>query len=70
MQLSGGPFTYNRFDEFEEAMSPEKKAQYDKETQKKLKDREKKPNPVTGVYEGKGASTPEEMKKKERKTGS
>ena len=64
MQLSGGPYTYNRFDAFEEAIAPEKKAKYDKETQKKLNDREKKPNPVTGVYEGKDASTPEKMKKK------
>ena len=29
----------------------------------------KKPNPVTGVYEGKGASSPEEMKKKVDKAG-
>ena len=49
MSLTGGPFSYNRFEEYEESlqevMTPEKKAKLGKKVKEKIEDREKKTKP-------------------------
>ena len=48
MQLSGGPYSYNRFDAYEEALKEGKGGKYPKEMEEKEEKRQRK-NKARGV---------------------